>query len=108
MMAGLIVSVSGVRGIIGETLTPQVALAFAQALGSHLKGGLAIVSRDGRPSGAMLRDAVQAGLAAAGCDILDIGIAPTPTVGVAIRTMSAASIYLGSPTPAHARRAGSP
>jgi phosphomannomutase len=89
MMSGLIVSVSGVRGIIGETLTPQVALAFAQALGSHIGGGAVVVSRDGRPSGAMLRDAVQAGLAAAGCDVLDIGIAPTPTVGVAIRRTSA-------------------
>ncbi len=86
----LIVSVSGVRGVVGESLTPQVALAFAQALGTHLGGGAVVISRDGRPSGMMLRYAVQAGLTAAGCDILDLGVAATPTVGLAVRTTEAA------------------
>lgn len=86
----LIVSVSGIRGIIGESLTPRVALAFASALGVHVQGGGVVVSRDGRPSGAMLRHAVLAGLAAAGCEIHDLGVAPTPTVGLAVRTLQAA------------------
>lgn len=86
----LIVSVSGIRGIIGESLTPRVALAFASALGVHVQGGSVVVSRDGRPSGAMLRHAVLAGLAAAGCEIHDLGVAPTPTVGLAVRTLQAA------------------
>jgi phosphomannomutase len=86
----LIVSISGVRGIVGESLTPQVALAFAQALGVCLGGGSVVISRDGRPSGMMLRYAIQAGLTAAGCDLLDLGVAPTPTVGLAIRTTGSA------------------
>ena len=86
----LIVSVSGIRGIIGESLTPQVALAFGCALGAHVKGGSVVVSRDGRPSGTMIRHAVLAGLAASGCDVHDLGVAATPTVGLAVRTLGAA------------------
>jgi phosphomannomutase len=86
----LIVSISGIRGIIGKSLTPGTALAFASVLGGHTGGGKMVVSRDGRPSGIMLRHAVLAGLAAAGCDVHDIGVAPTPTVGLAVRHLQAA------------------
>src|SRR5215831_6825631 len=86
----LIVSVSGIRGIVGESLTPAAALAFASALGAHTGGGKVVVSRDGRPSGAMLRHAVLAGLSAAGCAVHDLGVAPTPTVGLAVRHLQAA------------------
>lgn len=86
----LIVSVSGIRGIVGETLTPQVALAFASAFAVHVQGGSVIVGRDGRPSGLMLRHAILSGLAAGGCEILDVGVASTPTVGLAVRTLHAA------------------
>src|SRR5207253_755488 len=60
--SGLIVSVSGIRGIVGQGLTPEAALAFAAALGTATGGGRIVLSRDGRPSGAMLRHAVLAGL----------------------------------------------
>jgi phosphomannomutase len=88
--SGLIVSVSGIRGIVGESLTPAAAMVFAQALGGHANGGKMVVSRDGRPSGIMLRHAVLAGLTAAGCEVYDIGVAPTPTVGLAVRQLKAA------------------
>ena len=86
----LIVSVSGIRGIIGAGLSPASALAFAQALGTYLKGGPVVLSRDSRPSGSMLRHAVIAGLASCGCAIHDLGITPTPTVGLAVRKLDAA------------------
>ncbi len=86
----LIVSVSGIRGIIGESLTPAAALAFASALGESVQGGKVILSRDGRPSGLMLRHAVLAGLTAAGCEVQDLGISPTPTVGLAVNQLAAA------------------
>lgn len=89
-MSDLIVSVSGIRGIVGEGLTPEVALRFASALGTSLGGGRVVLSRDSRPSGAMLRHAVLAGLTATGCEVHDLGIAPTPTVGLAIRNLKAA------------------
>jgi phosphomannomutase len=87
--AGLIVSVSGIRGIVGKGLVPEAATAFAEALATHCGGGRMVLSRDGRPSGSMLRHAVLAGLLSAGCDVDDIGIAPTPTCGLAVRRLAA-------------------
>src|SRR5216683_1592239 len=86
----LIVSVSGIRGIVGEGLTPEAAMAFAAALGTHAQGGRIVLSRDGRPSGTMLRHAVLAGLLGSGCEVQDIGVAPTPTFGLAVSRLQAA------------------
>jgi phosphomannomutase len=86
----LIVSVSGIRGIIGKGLTPEAAMAFAAALGTEVRGGRIILSRDGRPSGSMLRHAILAGLMGAGCEVQDIGVAPTPTFGMAVSRLQAA------------------
>jgi phosphomannomutase len=86
----LIVSVSGVRGVIGQGLTPHAALAFASALAARVEGGPVVVSRDGRPSGVMLRHAVVAGLTAGGCVVHDLGVAATPTVGLAVKALGAA------------------
>jgi phosphomannomutase len=90
MSSGLIVSVSGIRGIVGDSLTPEATTAFAAALGTRLQGGQVVLSRDGRPSGLMLRHAVLAGLLGAGCDVHDLGVAPTPTFGLAVRRLEAA------------------
>src|SRR4051812_33863260 len=86
----VIVSVSGIRGVVGRGLTPELAARFAAALGTHAGGGRIVVSRDGRPSGVMLRHAVVAGLTAAGSEVIDLGIAPTPTCGWAVRALRAA------------------
>jgi phosphomannomutase len=86
----LIVSVSGIRGIVGESLSPQVALAFASAFAVHVNGGSVVVGRDGRPSGTILRHAVLAGLAAAGCEVHDLGVAATPSVGLSVRHLHGA------------------
>src|SRR5262249_26345809 len=87
---GLIVSVSGVRGVVGRGLTPQVALAFASAFAAHTRGGRVVVSRDGRPSGWMRRPAVVPGGPAAGCGAHDVAVAATPPVGLAVRALKAA------------------
>jgi phosphomannomutase len=86
----LIVSVSGIRGIVGAGLTPEATARFAAAFGSTVAGQRVVLSRDGRPSGEMLRHAVLAGLLGAGCTVEDIGIAPTPTCGFAVRKLNAA------------------
>jgi len=54
----LMVSVSGIRGIMGDGLTPELAMAYASAVALHLNGGRIVVSRDSRPSGEMLKHAV--------------------------------------------------
>jgi len=86
----LIVSVSGIRGIVGQGLTAESVARFAAAYGAFVEGKTVLVSRDGRPSGEMLRHAVVAGLLGAGCSVQDIGIAPTPTCGFAVRHLNAA------------------
>jgi phosphomannomutase len=86
----LIVSVSGIRGVVGQGLTPQKATAFAAALATFARGGKIVLSRDGRPSGDMLRHAVLAGLLSAGCEVADLGVAATPTCGLAVRRLQAA------------------
>ena len=93
--APLMLSVSGARGIVGATMTPAVAERFASAWGTHLRsqtdGGVRVVlGRDPRPSGAELVGAARAGLQAAGCDVVDLGIAATPTVGFAVGRFEAA------------------
>ncbi|MEZ6142753.1 MAG: phosphoglucosamine mutase [Zavarzinella sp.] len=88
--SSLIVSVSGIRGIVGKSLLPATATTFAAALGTYLGGGRVVVSRDSRPSGRMLNKAVIAGLTAVGCSVYDIGVAATPTCGIAVRQLSAA------------------
>src|SRR5215472_1805549 len=90
MDSGLIVSVSGIRGVVGRGLTPEAATAFAAALGTSAQGGRVVLSRDGRPSGVLLRHAVLAGLLAAGCEVVDLDVAPTPTCGLAVRRLQAA------------------
>src|SRR5947199_10833250 len=87
--ADLIVSVSGIRGLVGESLPAGAALAFAEALGTHLDGGPIALSTDGRPSGTMLKHAVLAGLLGVGCEVHDLGVAPTPTVGLAVKKLAA-------------------
>lgn len=74
------IGVSGIRGVVGEFLTPLLARAFAQAFGTYVGGGRVVVGRDTRSSGPMLQHAVHCGLLAAGCEVVDVGVAPTPTI----------------------------
>ncbi len=83
--AELLVSISGIRGIVGSALTPEAALRFARAFATTLPPGRVVVGRDSRPSGVMLEHAVLAGLLASGCDVLRLGIMPTPALGFAVR-----------------------
>ncbi|WP_436716500.1 phosphoglucosamine mutase [Roseiconus lacunae] len=89
-MSKLIISVSGLRGIIGETLTPVVAARFVAAFAAHLPAGPVVVGRDGRSSGPMLRDTIVAALRACGRDVIDADVAATPTIGVLVKTIGAA------------------
>lgn len=76
------IGVSGIRGVVGEFLTPLLARAFAQAFGTYVGGGRVIVGRDTRSSGPMLQRAVHCGLLASGCEVIDVGVLPTPTIQI--------------------------
>lgn len=84
-MAALMVSISGIRGIVGESLTPEVIIKYTLALGSWLeKGKPVIVGRDSRTSGTYISNLVKGCLESCGCRVIDIGIVPTPTVQMEI------------------------
>jgi len=80
---------SGIREIVNETLTPELALNVGKALGTYLSGGTVVVGMDTRTSGEMLKRAVISGLLSTGVDVIDIGLAPTPLTGFAIRLYGA-------------------
>ena len=71
---------SGVRGIVGETLTPSEAVRVAQAAGAVLDADRVAVARDSRRTGGMFVDAAASGLASVGCDVDKVGIVPTPAL----------------------------
>jgi phosphomannomutase len=89
-MDQLIISVSGLRGVIGTTLTLDVAVRYVTAYSALADPGPFIVTRDGRASGIMLAKAIHAALNASGRNTIDAGVAATPTLGVLIRDMKAA------------------
>jgi len=78
--SSLKVGISGVRGIVGDSLSPQVAARFAAAFGTYAGRARIVVGRDARSSGPMLTEAVISALLAAGCRPVDIGICPIPTI----------------------------
>lgn len=85
-----IISVSGLRGIVGESLTPGIAVRYVAAFAATLPPGPIVVGRDGRASGPLLSAALHEGLTAMGRDVLDASIAATPTLGVLVRVHKAA------------------
>ncbi len=88
-MRPLKIGISGVRGVVGETFTPELIVGFAQAFGTYLDSGRVLVCRDTRPSGPMVAASVFAGLLASGCEAIDLGVCPTPSMQLAIPQLAA-------------------
>jgi phosphomannomutase len=94
----LIASISGVRGIVGDGLDPTVLVRYAGAFGtwcrerasSSTQRPLVVVGRDARPSGQACSQIVVGTLRSMGCDVLDVGLASTPTVEMAVLDRNAA------------------
>tara|TARA_R100000908_G_scaffold65426_1_gene56294 strand:- start:18299 stop:19639 length:1341 start_codon:yes stop_codon:yes gene_type:complete len=84
------ISVSGIRGIFGTDLTPQNLSKFTAAYGTWLEGGTVVVGRDSRVTGQLCEDIVAATLASVGCDVVKVGIVPTPTVAMGVLKHKAA------------------
>ena len=90
-MTALIVGISGIRGIIGQSLGPEQACKFGMAFGTFLRSCApadatprVCLGRDSRPSGLMMTAAFSSGLMATGCQVIDLGLVTTP--GVALMT----------------------
>src|SRR5437867_8378572 len=94
----LMISVSGVRGLVGTDLTPEVVARWAAAFGVWGKGNGGrgkgkprfVLGRDARTSGPMFAAAATAGLVSVGCDVVDVGLVATPTVQLAVEHHRAA------------------
>jgi phosphomannomutase len=84
-------SISGLRGIVGDGLDPNFVVKFSQALGILTNRGKVVVGRDGRASGNLLKRAVLAGLESVGCQVIDAGIISTPACGFLVRDLGAAA-----------------
>jgi len=91
---GLMVSVSGIRGRVGEALTPEIVARYAAGFGawasSRGPSRNVVVGRDSRVSGPMFHHAVLAGLQSVGCDVIDVGLTTTPTCQLAVEHHHAA------------------
>ncbi len=89
-MSRLMISISGIRGVVGETLTPELILKLSLAFGTYIKGNKKIIiGTDTRITRDMVKSGVISGLLATGCEVIDIGIAPTPTVQNVLRKSGA-------------------
>lgn len=85
-----IISVSGLRGVVGRSLTPEIAIRYASAFAAEIPSGSIVITRDGRVSGPMLAEALAGGLTTLGRDVIDADVAATPTTGVLVRSLRAA------------------
>ncbi len=90
---GLMVSVSGIRGRVGAALTPEIMATYAAAFGAWAsRAGVrtVVVGRDSRVSGPMFTRVVHGALQSVGCTVIDVGMAPTPTIQLAVEHHHAA------------------
>jgi phosphomannomutase len=79
-MQPVIFGISGLRGIVGESLFPETITRYTSVFGTFVGHGTVAVGRDCRASGEMVLSAATAGLVSVGCEVVDLGICPTPTV----------------------------
>ncbi|MEW6194607.1 MAG: phosphoglucosamine mutase [Bacteroidota bacterium] len=89
-MSTLMVSISGIRGIVGDGLDPQTIVQYTSAYSDFCGKGKIVLGSDGRISGDMVRNIVTGTLLAKGNDVIDIGICPTPTVLFNVKKLKAA------------------
>ncbi len=88
-MSTLMVSISGIRGIIGDGLDPNVLVKYTSAYADFIGEGTVVVGRDARITGDMVQEIVTGTLIAKGINVVEIGIVPTPTVQYSVKTLKA-------------------
>ncbi|HTR81259.1 MAG TPA: phosphoglucosamine mutase [Bacteroidota bacterium] len=84
------ISISGIRGVVGEDLTPEVAVRYTAAFAEYSNRGTIVLGRDGRVTGSSIAHIVSSTLLQMGCDVVALGICPTPTVALAVEKNHAA------------------
>ena len=89
-MKTLRLSSFGMRGFVGESLTPRMIIDFGCAFATFIEGGRVLIGRDTRYSSPMIHSAVVASLLSAGCEIIDLGVCPTPMLQYSVKFYGAA------------------
>ena len=90
MDAPLMKSVSGIRGIVGETFTPELLVSAGSAFAKYARYGTVVVGRDSRPTGEAAAMNIISVLMLCGCNVIDVGVVPTPTVQLMVEESGAA------------------
>ncbi len=88
-MPTLMVSISGIRGLVGDGLDPETLVKYTSAYADFINTGKIVIGRDARISGVMVKNIVSGTLLAKGLDVIDIGITPTPTVQYTVKNLKA-------------------
>lgn len=84
-----IISISGIRGVFGESLTPENIIKYTTAFTRYVNYKRIVIGRDGRMHGDIIEKIIESNLLANGCEVINLGIAPTPTVSLAVETLKA-------------------
>jgi phosphomannomutase len=82
------VSLAGIRGVVGQDLTAAGVLDYGVKFGHFCEKGKVAVGTDTRPSGPALKHAAIAGLLATGCEVVDLGVLPTPSVLISVKDLA--------------------
>ena len=88
-MPTLMTGIAGIRGVIGDGMSPDVVARYGAAFGTYLKGGKVVVGSDTRQSRHMVRSALFSGLMATGCEVIDLDLATTPTIELMVERLEA-------------------
>jgi phosphomannomutase len=88
--AQLMRGVSGIRGVVGETFTPELMVRVGSAFAEFVRGGTVVVGRDSRATGDAIAKNIESVLILSGCDVIDTGIIPTPTVQLMVEELKVA------------------
>ncbi|MCE7858052.1 MAG: phosphoglucosamine mutase, partial [Ignavibacteria bacterium CHB3] len=88
-MATLMSSISGIRGIVGNGLDPEIIIKYTKAYAEFIGSGKVVIGRDARITGEMVNQITTGTLLAKGIDVVDIGICPTPTVQFNVKKLKA-------------------
>lgn len=88
-MGTLMTSISGIRGIVGDGLEPEIIIKHTNAFAEFIGSGKVVIGRDARITGEMVNLIVTGTLLAKGIDVIDIGICPTPTVQFNVKKLNA-------------------
>jgi phosphomannomutase len=84
-----IVSISGIRGVLGESLVPENIIKYTTAFAAFIGRKRIVIGRDGRLHGDLVEKIIESALLMAGCEVINLGIAPTPTISLAVEILKA-------------------